>query len=84
MDNTLMKIPEVARRLNCSVAFVYEIVAEGRLKHYVLGRGQGGKRVSEEHLQEYLRNAEHGGEFRNSPMPLRQEEVTFAFLPPPS
>lgn len=80
-----MKIPEVARRLNCSVAFVYEIVAEGRLRHYRLGKNQGGIRISEEHLQEYLWKAEHGGEVRTPPPPsLQEEEVTFAFLPPPS
>ncbi len=80
----MLKIPEVARRLNCSVAFVYEIVAEGRLRHYRLGKNQGGIRVSEEQLQDYLRRAEHGGEVM-TPSPARpREEVEFAFLPPPS
>ena len=58
----MLKIPEVARRLNCSVAFVYEIVAEGRLRHHRLGKKQGGIRVSEQHLQDYLSRTEQGGE----------------------
>ena len=83
MALSMLKIPEVARRLNCSVAFVYEIVSQGRLRHYRLGKNQGGIRVSEEQLQDYLRRAEHGGEVRTPP-PRLQEEVEFAFLPPPS
>jgi len=62
MDSTLLKIAEVARRLSCSKSFVYRLLDSGRLKHYVLGPGQGGKRVSEEQLQDYLRGAEKGGE----------------------
>jgi excisionase family DNA binding protein len=83
MDTPMLKIPDVARRLNCSVAFVYEVVAQGRLRHYRLGKSQGGIRVSESQLQEYLRCAEHGGGVRTTPEEP-QEELSFAFLPPPS
>lgn len=84
MSATMLKIPEVAARLKVSESFVYGIISEGRLKHHRLGKGQGGIRVSEEQLQEYLRITEYGGEVRTPP-PLRgQEEMEFAFLPPPS
>ena len=62
MDSPLLKIPEVAKRLNCSASFAYELIAEGRLRHHRLGRGQGAIRVSEEQLQDYLRRTEQGGE----------------------
>lgn len=83
MSASLLKIPEVAKRLSVSTSFVYDLIAEGRLKHHRLGRGQGAIRVSEEQLHDYLRRTEYGGEV--SPPPPRQpEEVQFAFLPPPS
>lgn len=59
---TMMKTRDVAKRLNCSLSFVYGLLDSGRLKHYVLGPGQGGKRVSEEQLQAYLQSVERGGE----------------------
>jgi excisionase family DNA binding protein len=61
--SVLLTVTEVAKRLNCSESFVYRILASGELRHFTLGRGQGGKRVSEEHLQEYLAEKEKGGEF---------------------
>ena len=83
MDSPLLKIPEVAKRLSVSTSFVYELIADGRLRHHRLGRGQGAIRVSEEQLQDYLRRTEHGGEV-TTPAPRQREEVEFAFLPPPS
>jgi excisionase family DNA binding protein len=65
----LLKIWEVAERLNASPSFVYAAIGDGSLKHYRLGNGQGGLRVSEEQLQEYLRRKEEGGE--QSPASLR-------------
>jgi len=56
----LMKVKEVAKFLNASESFVYALLESGRLKHHVLGRGQGGKRVSLEQLQEYLGGVEKG------------------------
>jgi len=58
MNNNLMKISVVAWRLSVSEAFVYALIAKGRLKHYRLGSGQGGLRVSEGHLQDYLKASE--------------------------
>lgn len=59
-----MKLPEVAARLSVSVSFIRGLLASGRLKYHVLGKGQGARRVSEEQLQEYLRGTEKGGESR--------------------
>ena len=61
MTEKLMKIPVVAWRLSVSESFVYQIIGDGRLKHHRLGKGQGGLRVSEEQLQEYLLATEKGG-----------------------
>ncbi len=58
----LMTVPEVAERLRCSESFVYARMADGSLKHYVLGTGRGAKRVSESQLQEYMKDRERGGE----------------------
>lgn len=57
----MMTVADVAARLNVSPAFVYGLL-RNRLKHYRLGRGQGGIRVSEEQLQAYLRESEQGSD----------------------
>jgi excisionase family DNA binding protein len=62
MNSNMMKVAVVAWRLSVSEAFVYQLIAEGRLKHHRLGKGQGGIRVSEEQLQEYLVGTRKGGE----------------------
>ena len=41
----VVTVAQVAERLNCSESFVYGLLASGELRHFVLGRGQGGKRV---------------------------------------
>jgi excisionase family DNA binding protein len=51
----LMAVEDVARRINMSDSFVYNAIADGRLKHHRLGKGQGGIRVSEEQLADFLR-----------------------------
>jgi len=56
-----MKVNEVAKHLGVSESFVYALLQSGRLKHHVLGKRQGGKRVSMEQLEEYLRSVEKGG-----------------------
>ncbi len=68
-DPNLMTAADVARRLNASDAFVYGAIAAGRLKHHRLGRGQGGIRVSEEQLADFLRRTERGGEEASVPPP---------------
>jgi excisionase family DNA binding protein len=57
----LMKVREVAEYLGVSDSFVYGLMQDGRLKHHVLGKGQGGKRISMEQLQDYLRSVEKSG-----------------------
>jgi excisionase family DNA binding protein len=57
----LLLVPEVAARLRCSASNVYALVAQGRLKHFRVGAGRGGIRVSEEHLAAYLTSREEGG-----------------------
>ena len=63
----LMTVKEVAGFLHVSDSFVYALLGSGRMKHHVLGKGQGGKRVSMEQLQEYLQNVERGGELQPKP-----------------
>lgn len=46
----MLKVQEVARRLNCSQATVYRLIESGRLPHFRCP----GIRVSEDQLSEYL------------------------------
>jgi excisionase family DNA binding protein len=78
--NRLMKIPEVAGRLEASKSFVYDLISSGRLKHYRLGKGQGGIRVSEEQLREYLKSRERGGESVPPPQKPRRPRGAFRHL----
>lgn len=65
----LMKVAEVARRLNCSEGLVYAAIAAGELLHYRLGRGQGGIRVSEAQLAAFLTGREKGDPRATAPQP---------------
>jgi excisionase family DNA binding protein len=58
----MMTVADVAERLKVSESFVYARMADGSLRHFVLGQGKGGKHVSEEQLQAYLASRERGGE----------------------
>jgi len=62
MAAKLMTVKDVAERLNCSESLIYNLLASGALRHYRLGRSQGGIRVSEEQMQAYLLGREKGGE----------------------
>ena len=53
----LMTVAQVAARLRTSESFVYARLGES-LRYYRLGDGQGGIRISEVQLQEYLKNRE--------------------------
>lgn len=55
---SLLRVREVAEQLGCSAAHVYQLIDSGRLRHYAVGFGRGGKRVSEAQLAEFLRDAE--------------------------
>lgn len=82
--SVMMTVEEVAKRINMSDSFVYGAIADGRLKHHRLGKGQGGIRISEVQLADFLRTTERGGE------PAQEEPVTptprgtFQHLPPRS
>jgi excisionase family DNA binding protein len=79
----LMTAADVARRLNASESFVYGVIAAGRLKHHRPGRGQGGIRVSEEQLADFLRRTERGGEQAvDDPTPPPRPMRRFTLLPP--
>jgi excisionase family DNA binding protein len=87
MNPDLMRVADVARRLNTSESFVYGLLADGRLKHYVLGKGQGAKRVSEAQLSEYLAAVEKCGCPPQHVAPPTSSRLRgrgkFEFLPPP-
>ena len=55
---SLLKIPEVAEQLNVSCSFVYQAISEGRLKFFRLGKGQGGLRISQAQIDDFLASAE--------------------------
>lgn len=55
----LMTVAEVAERLSCSRALVFSLIKNGLLGCYRIGlRKQGGVRVTEQQLQDYLKNRE--------------------------
>lgn len=72
----LLRVPDVAKHLNCSTSLVYDLIASKRLGHHRIGRGQGGVRVSEEQLQAFLTQTEAGPERTGGdpspPIPLRK------------
>jgi excisionase family DNA binding protein len=83
MESPLLKIPEVAQRLSVSTSFVYEIIAEGRLGHHRLGRGQGALRVSEQQLAAYLASCESApAENQAAVTRPRPRPEAFSHLPP--
>jgi excisionase family DNA binding protein len=87
MDSPLLKISEVASRLSVSTSFVYEIIADGRLRHHRLGfgrgRGQGAIRVSEEQLAAYLASCESApAESQPTVTRPRPHPGVFSHLPP--
>src|SRR2546423_248600 len=63
----LFSVKQVATKLNCSDSFVYARIADGSLKHYRLGAGKGGIRVSQVHIDAFLAGCERGG--RRAPRP---------------
>jgi excisionase family DNA binding protein len=68
-DTTLLTVAQVAEQLNCSKSLVYNLLASGELRHFVLGNGQGGKRVSPAQLADYLRRKERGDGPKRAPEP---------------
>lgn len=61
MNEELMTVKTVSKRLMCSVAHVYALIDAGELQCYKIGlRSQGGIRVSEEQLKTYLESKRVG------------------------
>ena len=52
----LLKIPQVAERLNCSQATAYALVESGQLPAVKIGAGGGGVRVTEEDLASFIQS----------------------------
>jgi excisionase family DNA binding protein len=78
MNDELMTVKTIAKRLMCSVAHVYALVDAGELACFKIGlRSQGGIRVSEEQLQAYLKRKERGGQ---SPAPKPPSKVKLQHL----
>jgi excisionase family DNA binding protein len=53
-----VNVKQAAARLEVSVATVYGLVGSGKLKHYRIGNGRGVVRIAEDHLAEFLKQAE--------------------------
>lgn len=67
----MMKVSQVAERLNCSVGTVYQLVESKRLPHFRCP----GIRVSEEQLTEYLESCRNEAAQRFArPLPRVQSE----------
>ena len=63
----MLKVSQVAERLNCSIGTVYQLVESKRLPHFRCP----GIRVSEEQLVEYLASCRNEVAQRFAPKPQR-------------
>ena len=74
----MMKLSEVASRLNCSLSNVYSLVQSGRL--FVISTGATGKgfRVTEEELLRFIEEGRRGS--RPSSPPIRSKPITLKHL----
>ena len=50
----LLKVPQVAESLSCSIATVYQLIDSGQLVAVKIGANGGGVRVSDEDLQSFI------------------------------
>ena len=50
----LLTVAEVAERLHCSTSLIYGLLKQGRLPYVRLGSGQGGKRICESDLEQFI------------------------------
>lgn len=55
----MLKVADVARRLNAGPATVYDLIATGQLKAITVGRARGTFRIRPEDLDEFMRKAEY-------------------------
>lgn len=67
----LLKVADVAERLNCSVSNVYAVVASGELRAFRVGKGKAGLRFSDEQITAFLHGRETGGGRNPPPVPER-------------
>lgn len=56
----LMKVADVAERLNCSISNIYAIVASGELQAFRVGRGNAGLRFNDQQIIDFLRRRQTG------------------------
>ncbi len=60
--NPLLKVPQVAELLACSIATVYALIERGQLSAVRIGVGNGGVRVRREDLDSFVESRRTGGE----------------------
>ena len=67
----MLKVSQVAEKLNVSESIVYALIDSGRLACHRIGVGRGTIRVSTEDLDAYLASCRvaNGGEPRSAPRP---------------
>jgi excisionase family DNA binding protein len=58
-------VKAAAQRLEVSTSTIYALVAAGKLRCHRVGLGRGAIRISEEHLEDYLK----AGEPEKTPVP---------------
>ncbi len=63
----LYTVAEAAALLRCSQSNIYSTVAMGKLHCFRVGAGRGGIRISEAHIEAYLRSRETGGQAPPAP-----------------
>jgi excisionase family DNA binding protein len=78
MNLPMMKLSEVASRLNCSLSNVYSLVQGGRLSVISTGATGKGFRVTEEELLRFIEEGRRGS--RPSPPPIRSKPITLKHL----
>lgn len=74
----MMRVAEVARRLDVSDKVVYALLESGRLRAYRVGAGRGSYRVTEDQLRAYLESTLTDAPIGASvapPMSARREPV---------
>jgi excisionase family DNA binding protein len=69
----MLKLSDVAQRLNCSLSNVYALVESGRLDAVQIGATGKGYRVTEEELQRFIESNRRGR--TPSPWPEKTKPV---------
>lgn len=72
-NSPLMTVAQVAEQLKLSEAWVYARIAEGSMPHFKL---KGAVRISEEHLEEFLKRHENGGEPKKAPRHVKLKHLS--------